>query len=153
MTAVEYLARAQSAYAAKAYGEALAIIADAEADGKACPDCLLLKGACVQLAAETDFPAEHALEVYDDLLATQPHNARAWLEKAFFLLKVSDDPKRANPCFAEAARMFGELLETTLVGLAQSATESGTSQPAALGDVETRLGEILGRIRKRLHSA
>lgn len=150
MTAVEYLARAQSAYTAKAYGEALAIIADAEIDGKACPECLILKGACIQLASETDFPIERALQIYDELLVQQPRNARAWLEKGFFLLNVSDSPERANACFSKAAELTAEILEETLLGLAKSATESGTPRPSALGDIEARLAEILNRIRQRI---
>jgi len=153
MTAIEYLVRAQSAYEAKQYVQALSLIADAEAEGKACAESLLLKGACIQLAEGTDFPVDYALRAYDDVLSSQPHNARAWLEKGFFLLNVSDSASPAKVCFSEAARLFGGLLEMALAGLGQSATESGVSQTATISDMEVRLDEILKRVRVRLSSS
>lgn len=150
MDAIEYLMRAQAAYESRQFGEALAVIADAEAGGKACPELILLKGACIQLAEETDFPVEYALRAYDELLKRQPRNSRALLEKGFFLLNVLDNAASAKACFLEAAQLCAEPLELALSGLGQAAAESGESDQAVQSDIEARMDELVSRVRARM---
>lgn len=150
MNALEYLSQTRLAYDAGKFGNALATIAEAEAEGKACPELLILKGACIQLASETDFPVDHALNVYDQLLANQPRNARALLERAFFLLNVSDDPKRAKEDFCSSANLFGELLQAALSGAGKCALEGGAERQQALAEAERFVERVLEGVRASL---
>ena len=147
MNALQFLERTQAAYEAKQYAQALSLIADAEAEGKVCPDLLIIKGACVQLSSETDFPVDRALEVYRGLLASQPRNARAALEAGFFLLNVSDDPVRAAPHFSHAAKVFGDFFEQAVIGLSKSVIETGTKRNEAILEIEAKLSSMLDHIR------
>jgi tetratricopeptide (TPR) repeat protein len=143
LTAIEYLILAELEFQRKQYAMALDVISRAELEEKACPEMLVLKGACIQLASETDFPVERAIEIYDSAISAQPRNARALLGKGFFLLNVMDDAAAARPSFKQAAGILGQDLEQALHGLVMSARETGIDREAAEIEVERYLQELL----------
>lgn len=153
MNAIDYLNQAQLAYKTNEYGKALAFISDAESEGKACPELLILKGACIQLASETDFPVDHALGIYDAVIAKQPRNAHALMEKAFFLLNVKDDAVQAQAHFDKAAKFFGEFLEEAFKGLVKSKMETGTSLEKGMAEIEKFVQEIPLRVRTSINAS
>jgi hypothetical protein len=150
MTTMEFLVEAQRAYDVEQYSKALSLITDAESEGKGCPDLLLLKAACIQLASETDVPVDNALRIYDLLLDSCPNNALAWLEKAYFLLNVADNAQESLSNFAHSVKLISRSLESALLGSIKASIERGASKSEALHIAEACVSDILERIVKEL---
>jgi hypothetical protein len=127
MDGIQLLTAAQEAYSLGDYVAALEIVYKAEQEGKTSPELLLIKGACVQLAENTDFPAEKAFEIYSELLRRRPMDPRALNEMGHFLLNVKGDAQGARRYFNRCLTVYGQLYLEAARGLVRVDSERGRS--------------------------
>jgi hypothetical protein len=145
-----YWERADAAYRNGEYETAMGIVADAELEGKASVELLLLKGACIQLATGTDFPIARALEVYVQLLARRPGDPRILSEIGFFHLKVDDKPAPAREFFDQAIGIYEKLIVENLCGQIEAHRSCGATRESAVAGAKQRLLAIADLIDRQL---
>lgn len=152
MDSLAYWQKADAAYQNGEYETALSVVADAESEGKASAELLLLKGACIQLATGTDFPVGRALDVYLRLLDARPNDPRILTEIGFYQLKVEDKPVLAKEFLDRALGIYEQLISEVLHGRIEALRSTGMTRESAVAEAKQRLGTIADIVEQRVVS-
>lgn len=139
---MKFLKAAQEAYSAGDYVAALEIIYSAEHEGKASPELLLMKGACLQLAENTDLPVDKAFEIYSELLRQRPADPRVLNEMGHFLLNVKGDAVGARQYFTRCLAEYGQLYVEAARGLVRADGGTGRSIHESVADLRLLIDRL-----------
>lgn len=109
-------------YQSKRFDEALSLI-EKNGEGFLSPQVLVLKGKCIQLAADTTHPLIDAKKAFQSAIELDETYADAWIELGYYVLCVEDNAKEACKIFEKAGQILSGCRDEILQGYKQCMEE------------------------------